>query len=224
MEEKAKAKKPFYKRWWVWAIVIVLVIGMFAPSDDTETKDNDQQATANQQSATMDSTDTNESESEEVAQDQKTEPKATPEEIKKAATSNDLMIWQCIKNTDVYYNNMVEKTKEVDAGTIIVAEFQAYCDEVVDYTSKFREHLQDVDDPAAADYKTAAANYISNITVLARDTKEFSETGDSDTFEDIQLGVQLISYCTGELIVARTDYLKQAGFTDDEITATLGEE
>ena len=41
MEEKAKAKKPFYKRWWVWAIVIVLVIGMFAPSDDTETKDND---------------------------------------------------------------------------------------------------------------------------------------------------------------------------------------
>ena len=182
--------------------------------------DMSQPASDDQQSAVANSADT----VEETAQNQETATEATPEEIKKNTTSNDLIIWQCIKNTDVYYNNMIEKTKEVDAGTISAAEFQSYCEEVVDYTSKFREHLQEVDDPAAADYKTAAADYISNITILARDTKDFSETGDSDAFENMQIGVQLIPYCTDELTVARTDYLKQAGFTDDEITATLSEE
>ena len=57
MEEKAKAKKPFYKRWWVWAIVIVLAIGMFGSSGDTETKDNDQQTAGQTQSATTEPTD-----------------------------------------------------------------------------------------------------------------------------------------------------------------------
>nr|WP_300185932.1 Ltp family lipoprotein [uncultured Agathobaculum sp.] len=74
MEEKAKAKKPFYKRWWVWAIVIVLVIGMFAPSDDTETKDNDQQTAEQTQSATTEPTDT------EPEDAQQTEQTAAPVE------------------------------------------------------------------------------------------------------------------------------------------------
>ena len=51
MEEKAKIKKPFYKRWWVWAIVVVLAIGMFGSSGDTETKGDDQQSTAQSQTA-----------------------------------------------------------------------------------------------------------------------------------------------------------------------------
>ena len=202
------------KRTHLYLLCLAMLLTLTACGDTSQPTSDDQQ------SAAADSSDT----VEETAQNQETVTEATPEEIKKNTTSNDLIIWQCIKNTDVYYNNMVEKTKEVDEGTISIAEFQVYCDEVVDYTSKFREHLQEVDDPAAADYKTAAANYISNITILARDTKDFSETGDSDTFENMQLGVELIPYCTDELTVARTDYLKQAGFTDDEITATLSEE
>ena len=57
MEEKAKIKKPFYKRWWVWAIVVVLAIGMFGSSGDTETKGDDQQSTAQSQTATTEPTD-----------------------------------------------------------------------------------------------------------------------------------------------------------------------
>ena len=70
MEEKAKTKKPFYKRWWVWAIVIVLVIGMFAPSDDTETKGDDQQTAEQTQTTTTEPTDT------EPEDEQQTEPTA----------------------------------------------------------------------------------------------------------------------------------------------------
>lgn len=70
MEEKAKIKKPFYKRWWVWAIVVVLVIGMFGSSGDTESKGNDQQSTAQSQTATTEPTDT------EPEETQQTEPAA----------------------------------------------------------------------------------------------------------------------------------------------------
>ena len=70
MEEKAKIKKPFYKRWWVWAIVVVLVIGMFGSSGDTETKGNDQQSTAQSQTATTEPTDA------EPEETQQTEPAA----------------------------------------------------------------------------------------------------------------------------------------------------
>ena len=74
MEEKAKAKKPFYKRWWVWAIVIVLAIGMFGSSGDTETKDNDQQTAEQTQSVTTEPTDT------EPEDAQQTEQTAAPVE------------------------------------------------------------------------------------------------------------------------------------------------
>ncbi len=74
MEEKAKAKKPFYKRWWVWAIVIVLVIGMFAPSDDTETKGDDQQTAEQTQTTTTELTDA------EPEDGQQTEQTAAPVE------------------------------------------------------------------------------------------------------------------------------------------------
>lgn len=30
-----KVKKPFYKRWWVWAIVIFMVAGIFSPKKET---------------------------------------------------------------------------------------------------------------------------------------------------------------------------------------------
>ncbi len=74
MEEKEKTKKPFYKRWWVWVIVIVLAIGMFGTSGDTETKDNDQQTAEQTQSATTEPTDT------EPEDAQQTEQTAAPVE------------------------------------------------------------------------------------------------------------------------------------------------
>lgn len=33
---KEKVKKPFYKRWWVWLIAIIIVIGMFSGNDDSK--------------------------------------------------------------------------------------------------------------------------------------------------------------------------------------------
>lgn len=219
MEEKTKAKKSIFNRWWFWLIVVVIVIGVIGSQGDSETNTDDSQTAEQTQTTTNEQSD-----SADTAAESAPVAELTPEEIKDAATSNDLMIWQSIKNTDTYYNNMVAKSQEADAGTISTAEFQAYCDEVADYTAKFREHLQEVDDPAAADYKSAAADYISNITILARDTKDFSETGSSDALESMQQGVQLISYCSDQLTTARSEYLKQAGFTDDEISATLSEE
>ncbi|GAK09889.1 hypothetical protein [Geomicrobium sp. JCM 19038] len=44
MEENKKVKKPFYKRWWFFAIVAFLVIGMFASADDEEMAEGDESA------------------------------------------------------------------------------------------------------------------------------------------------------------------------------------
>ena len=57
MEEKTKAKKPFYKRWWVWVIVVILLIGIFGPQDNSESSTDDSQSTAQSQTTTTEPTD-----------------------------------------------------------------------------------------------------------------------------------------------------------------------
>lgn len=74
MEEKTKAKKPFYKRWWVWAIVVILLIGIFGPKDNTESSTDDSQSTAQSQTTTTEPTDA------ESKDAQQTEPTAAPVE------------------------------------------------------------------------------------------------------------------------------------------------
>ena len=32
-----KVKKPIYKKWWFWLIVVVVLVGLFYPTDDTDT-------------------------------------------------------------------------------------------------------------------------------------------------------------------------------------------
>ncbi|MBM7632247.1 hypothetical protein [Geomicrobium sediminis] len=41
MEQNKKVKKPFYKRWWFFAIVAFLVIGMFSSIDEEEMAEDD---------------------------------------------------------------------------------------------------------------------------------------------------------------------------------------
>lgn len=37
MEEKAKVKKPIFKKWWFWVIVVILIVGIIGGSgDDTK--------------------------------------------------------------------------------------------------------------------------------------------------------------------------------------------
>ena len=37
-EAKEKVKKPLFKRWWFWAIIVLLVIGMFSPKKESKTE------------------------------------------------------------------------------------------------------------------------------------------------------------------------------------------
>ena len=74
MEEKAKTKKPFYKRWWVWVIVVILLIGIFGPEGNTDNSTDDSQTTAQSQTTTTEPTDT------EPADTQQTEQTAAPVE------------------------------------------------------------------------------------------------------------------------------------------------
>lgn len=41
MQPKSALKKPIYKKWWFWVIIAVMLIGVFAPSEDDDTGVND---------------------------------------------------------------------------------------------------------------------------------------------------------------------------------------
>ncbi len=205
MEENKKVKKPFYKRWWFWVIVVLIVIGAAGSQGGDEDKAQDDQAAASSVSQT----------------NEDPEPQLSPQEIKEAADSNDLKIYQSLKFAKVYFENLQAK---ISSETAVPAEISAYCDETQQYCRNFIDHLDEVTDESAEDYKTAVFNYIGNIQLIAKDTKDFVDSADSDALSSIQEGIQLMPTYTQNVVDARTAYLKQAGFTDDEINERLADE
>lgn len=44
MAKENKAKKPFYKKWWVWVIAIILIAAIANPSEESSNEDTKQPA------------------------------------------------------------------------------------------------------------------------------------------------------------------------------------
>lgn len=67
-----KVKKPIFKRWWFWVIVVLVLVGLFVPKKDS---DNEVSPVLNNATPTEATTESTETESEKPNDEPKDEPK-----------------------------------------------------------------------------------------------------------------------------------------------------
>lgn len=72
-----KVKKPFYKKWWVWVIAIILIAAIANPSEESATKETKQPASEST-APKAESKPKQEVKAEEPKQETKEEPKNDP--------------------------------------------------------------------------------------------------------------------------------------------------
>jgi hypothetical protein len=73
-----KVRKPFYKRWWVWAIAIILIIGIATGGDDDQTATDDTVGDPPAEEGTQPEENANEDATDDAAEEDKAE-EAVPE-------------------------------------------------------------------------------------------------------------------------------------------------
>lgn len=149
------------------------------------------------------------------------EPSLSPEEIKEAAGSADLQIHGLLEASTRYYTNLATKISVDQASDF---ETYDYCEELISYTSKFYKEVNDIGDDSAENYKNAVREAIGNITLIAVDLQKYIDKGSMSSLESVKQGIQLMPEYVARVDEARTAYLKQAGFTDDEIAARINKD
>jgi len=94
------------------------------------------------------------------------------------------------------------------------------CEDFKLYMPQFRDRLNDekLQDPNAAAYKSAAQMYISNLEAIANNMLLYLDNPtDTKASASYQQGINLIPDYEASITTERTQYLKLAGFTDEEI-------
>ena len=147
----------------------------------------------------------------------------TPEERKANAEKVDGVYSVAAKLSRNYYDILAEKLEALDGPEGSLVDVYATCDDVIHYLKGFSEHLDTVEDEAAAAYKEAVNNYISNIRLIAYDAQDFIDTADYSKAARMQEGIELMGYCENQILTERTNYLTAAGFSPDEIEKLLAE-
>lgn len=175
MEEKAKTKKPFYKRWWVWVIVVILLIGIFGPEGNTDNSTDDSQTTAQSQTTTTEPTDTEPEDTQQTAA-----PVEEPEEPADTMTMGQ-------KNALGTALDYLDYTAFSRSGLISQLEFEGYSTEDATFAV----------DNCGADWKEQAALCAQNYL----DYTSFSRQGLIDqlvfegfTQEQAEYGVTAVGY------------------------------
>lgn len=143
----------------------------------------------------------------------------TPEEIKASANEKDLEIARSVWSAQKYEMNLSGKIQGIGTGETSLLDVYSYAGETKDFTAELLSRVEDVDmdGETASEYKEIAHDYISTIYVMANDIREYVDTQDTASLEAVQKNLQIIPAAEAQFSDARTAYLKEAGYTDEEI-------
>lgn len=143
----------------------------------------------------------------------------TPEEVKASANEKDLEIAQSVWSAQKYEMNLTEKIQGMGTGENTLLDVYSYAGETKDFMAELLSRVDAVDmnGEAAQEYQETAHNYISTIYVMANDIREYVDTQDMASLEAVQQNLQIIPAAEAQFLDARTAYLKESGYTDEEI-------
>lgn len=143
----------------------------------------------------------------------------TPEEIKASANEKDLDIARSVWSAQKYEMNLSEKIQGMGTGETSLMDVYSYAGETKDFAAELLSRVEevDMDSDVAKEYQETAHEYIATIYVMANDIREYVDTQDAASLEAVQQNLQLIPVAEAQFLDARTAYLKEAGYTDEEI-------
>lgn len=151
--------------------------------------------------------------------DSETAKNMTPEEAKTAAGEKDLEIARSVWSAQQYQVKLADKVQTMDSGETDLLDVYSYAGETKDFVGNLLTTVKAVDmaDGTAAEYQDAAEGYISTIYMIANDLRDYIDNEKYSSLEAVQKNLQIIPTAETQFLDARTAYLKDAGYTDEEI-------
>lgn len=143
----------------------------------------------------------------------------TPEEIKTTAGEKDLEIARSVWSAQQYQVKLADKAQQMGTGETNIQDVYSYAGETKDFVGGLLTKVEafDMADGTAAEYQDAAADYLSTVYMIASDLRDYVDDNKYSSLEAVQKNLKVIPTAEQQFLDCRTAYLKDAGFTDEEI-------
>lgn len=144
-------------------------------------------------------------------------PELSPEEIKEQASEYDLKIFVPVRAANASYEKFMDMIANLGTQYTLY-DVYSYCDTIKNWHyNSWGKDYPDIRDKSASDYKEVSEDYFDNVYVLAIYFQKYIDEDDQKALINARYTINALPSQYEDVISARTDYLKNAGFTDDEV-------
>lgn len=197
----AKLKKPLYKQWWFWLIIVVVIGAIGGAAGLGESAPANQPTTATTENV-----------------------KESTEKSKETASDFDFAMWK-------QYTSRIDANYELIRDSVTSSSLfdmystyegvQEQCRDINDGIDATDTDLDAEDE--AEKYKESVSGYCSCVSVAANSLMNYINGGDMEDLSDAKESISAAQFAKDEIIAAREAFLKASGFSDDEIASLLSE-
>lgn len=243
-ENGQKAKKPLYKKWWFWVIVVSLVgaagsglsggnkaEGPSASQTETQTpapsEIQEPETTPEASPAVSATTPETEGENQEPVEAPENEPAESapeiPEADKEAAIALDAEIYEiCIKAEQDYKDFLslvsTEGTSSLDAYNAA----KALKENLTDYNYRQLSKIEGSDLDEFDEYKQNANLYLFVMSEVADAAMKYLDDAKTSNLSAYQEATENVSNYSLPLVASRMTFLSASGLSDDEVYSAMG--
>ena len=146
---------------------------------------------------------------------------AAPEGTKASADANDMEIARSVWSAKQYVTRFEEEIQDMGTGENSLGDVYEYAGDAEEFLLELSSRVDaiEMNGDIAAAYKDNASGYIATVGVISMDIQDFIDTNDQSKLSSIKQNLSLLPEAENMVNESRTAYLKDAGFTDEEIAA-----
>ena len=241
MSKKEKVKKPLYKKWWFWVIVVSLVGGVGSglsgggkpaaqpPAGQTETQApaSTQEPSETPEGGPSEATQEPEGESQEPLEISGNEPAESKPEIsdgdKEAAIALDAEIYAvCIKAEQDYKDFLALVSTEGTSNLDAYNAAKTLKDNLTDYNYRQLSEITGSTLDEFSQYKQNANLYIYVMSEVADAAMTYLDDAKTSNLSAYQTAAENVSNYSLALVASRMTFLSASGLSDDEIYSAMG--
>ena len=143
----------------------------------------------------------------------------TPEEVKTVAGENDLEIARSVWSAQQYTVRFEEEIQAMGTGENSLLDVYSYAGDAASFLLELSDRIDSVDmqGETAEKYQETSGSYVAVVHLIATDIRAFIDENDYSKLEEIQTSMGTLAVLEDQFEADRTAYLKEAGFTDEEI-------
>lgn len=243
-ENEQKVKKPLYKKWWFWVIVVCIIgaAGSGMSGDDkadkpstsqTETQTpnlseiQEPEATPEAGPADSENTPEQEGESQEPAETSGGEPTENAPEIseadKEAAIALDAEVYAiCIKAEQDYKDFLALVSAEGTSSLDAYNAAKTLKENLTDYNYRQLSKIEGSDLDEFDEYKQNANLYLFVMSEVADAAMKYLDDAKTSNLSAYQEATENVSNYSLPLVASRMTFLSASGLSDDEVYSAMG--